>query len=331
MKYEVKITESNLEELSHEGRILLNADNLFADKHKFTHPKTLGATNYNIVNHNGFSIMEWDSLYKRDVQISGNTSSPMFAMHFMLSGNTEYMIESGKTNVIGGKSNLWSLNGGHSGYSKFQKDDYCSSLGIIIRDELLIDLTNRHPQLLGKVYRKHENGETFYWNKYHKETTAEMQYIISQLKQAHLMGNTAELYAESKILELLALQLKDSSCCQNAKCQLHCKTQSDIDKIHQAKQILLSNIDSPPSIKELSMQVGINDKKLKYGFKEVFNQTVYGYLFDHKMTIAKELLLETEKPILEVANECGYDYASHFSTAFKRKYGITPKQYKKII
>ena len=44
-----------------------------------------------------------------------------------------------------------------------------------------------------------------------------------------------------------------------------------------------------------------------------------------------QFLLDTDKTIFEIALDCGYEYASHFTTAFKRKYGLTPKQFKKIL
>ena len=95
-------------------------------------------------------------------------------------------------------------------------------------------------------------------------------------------------------------------------------------KIHEARHILLSDICNPPSIKELSLQVGINEDKLKKGFKEVFGMTVYGTLYHHKMQLAKQYLLDSSLLINEIALLCGYNYVSHFSTAFKRFWGCTP-------
>ena len=131
--------------------------------------------------------------------------------------------------------------------------------------------------------------------------------------------------------ELLALQLQqqeDKKTKQNCLCSLK---KSEINKIHETKNILLSNINTLPSILNLSRNIGINEKKLQIGFKEVFNQTVYGCLFDHKMNLARQLLLDTDKSIFEIALDCDYDYASHFTTAFKRKYRMTPKQFKENI
>ena len=150
------------------------------------------------------------------------------------------------------------------------------------------------------------------------------------MKKAQLMGNCCDIYTESKVLELLVLQLYNFQKGNN-KIEKCCRCTHDFDKIHEAKDILIANSNHPPTILELSKRVGINDNKLKNGFKKVFNQTVYGYLFDYKMNLARQLLLDTDKTIFEIALDCGYEYTSHFTTAFKREYGLTPKPFKKIM
>ncbi len=77
------------------------------------------------------------------------------------------------------------------------------------------------------------------------------------------------------------------------------------------------------------MQVGVNPNVLQAGFKAMFNNTVYGYLFEHKMQLATQLLQDTHKPIAEIGLLCGYDYPSHFSTAFKRRFGVAPLSIRK--
>ena len=61
-------------------------------------------------------------------------------------------------------------------------------------------------------------------------------------------------------------------------------------RIHQAKDILIRQIDNPPSLLSLARQVGINDFKLKQGFRQVFGTTVFGYLHSHRMERAAQLL-----------------------------------------
>jgi AraC-like DNA-binding protein len=68
-------------------------------------------------------------------------------------------------------------------------------------------------------------------------------------------------------------------------------------------------------------------KKLKEGFKEVYGDTVYGYILDQKMEYARQLLDNGQNNVNEVGLKVGYSTASHFISAFKKKYGTTPKKY----
>lgn len=99
---------------------------------------------------------------------------------------------------------------------------------------------------------------------------------------------------------------------------------SSVKKMYKARDILLENIDSLISIKELSKQVAINECYLKKGFKEVFGITIYDFYLQQKMEHAKYLLYEEGLTVTEVAARLGYSSISHFSTAFKRQTGLKP-------
>ena len=70
------------------------------------------------------------------------------------------------------------------------------------------------------------------------------------------------------------------------------------------------------------------ERTLKAGFKEAFRTTVFNYLFDYRMNIAIHYLLDTNKSIGEVAGLVGYEHQAHFCTAFKRKFNVTPSEYR---
>ena len=86
---------------------------------------------------------------------------------------------------------------------------------------------------------------------------------------------------------------------------------------------------NPPSLNDLAKTVGLNIKKLKTDFKEYYGVPVFTFLLNHKMELAKELLQEQQLIVNEISSQIGYSTSSHFIAAFKRKYGITPKQFAK--
>ena len=98
-------------------------------------------------------------------------------------------------------------------------------------------------------------------------------------------------------------------------------------KIKNAKEHLLKNIDAPPRLKELAKLAGLNEYQLKAGFKEIYGNTVFGYLLDHKLDNARVLLDSKKYHVAEVAYQIGYTNPSHFIAAFRKKFGVTPKKY----
>jgi AraC-like DNA-binding protein len=110
----------------------------------------------------------------------------------------------------------------------------------------------------------------------------------------------------------------------------HCPFLSDegnVLKIKKAKEIIIKNMAEPPGLQELADEVGISLKKLKVGFKEIYGDTVFNFLFDYKMEYARNLLDSGSFNVNEVGLQIGYSTSSHFIAAFKKKYGTTPKKY----
>ncbi|MFZ5642647.1 MAG: helix-turn-helix domain-containing protein [Bacillota bacterium] len=64
-------------------------------------------------------------------------------------------------------------------------------------------------------------------------------------------------------------------------------------------------------------------------FKAQMGKTPYEYLLDIKMEKAREMLKQRNHTITEICYECGFNSISHFTTAFKRKVGVTPTYYRK--
>lgn len=152
--------------------------------------------------------------------------------------------------------------------------------------------------------------------------SATMQQLLQQILHCPYAGITQALYLESKALELLALQLES----WQHPCPVQLPT-DEIDRLHQARDLLIRNADNPPLLMELAHQVGLNDRKLKQGFRQLFGNTVFGYLQDYRMGQAKQLLAEDHLSIAAVAILVGYRNPEAFSTAFRRKFSLSPKAY----
>jgi AraC-like DNA-binding protein len=100
-----------------------------------------------------------------------------------------------------------------------------------------------------------------------------------------------------------------------------------VEAIRKCRQILMDRMEDLPTIKEISTEVGLNEYQLKVGFKNIYGKTINTYFQDHRMTYALKLMTEDGLMVQEAAAQVGYSNVSHFITAFKKKFGVTPKQY----
>ena len=150
--------------------------------------------------------------------------------------------------------------------------------------------------------------------------------VLSQILQSKVHDSLKTLYIKGKVYELLSLYFNKSEDPSVEQCPF-LVDQENVRKIRKAKEIVLDRMTDPPSLEELAVEIGLSLKKLKEGFKELYGDTVYAYLIDHKMEEACRMLNSQKYNVNEVGIKLGYSSASHFIAAFKKKYGTTPKKY----
>lgn len=164
--------------------------------------------------------------------------------------------------------------------------------------------------------------------KYYKEgnITPSMAIVLSQMIHYSLHPSIKNLYYKAKGYELLSLYFNKTEDPSAEQCPFLID-EENVLKIRKAKDILLANMAEPPGLQELADQVNLNLKKLKMGFKQIYGDTVYGFLFDYKMEYARKLLDSGSYNVNEVGLKIGYSTGSHFIAAFKKKFATTPKKY----
>ncbi|MES1022316.1 AraC family transcriptional regulator [Gloeocapsa sp. BRSZ] len=160
---------------------------------------------------------------------------------------------------------------------------------------------------------------------YSGRTTIAMQTAIQQILQCPYQSLTKRMYLESKVWELMALLIHDLEYPRNLSYTP--LKPDDIDRIYYAKEILLQQLDNPMSLIELARQVGLNDCTLKRGFRQVFGKTVFGYLHDYRLEQARQLLEQRRLNVSEIARSVGFTNRSYFASAFRKKFGVNPRDY----
>jgi AraC-like DNA-binding protein len=178
---------------------------------------------------------------------------------------------------------------------------------------------------LRESYLKGINPGGFNWSRC-MDIPASIRPIIASIISFRQLCTIKWIFLESKVLELIYLQLEQNQLLKQDDTALSIK-EYDIEKIELAKTLVEQNMQNPCSLIELAHQVGLNDFKLKKGFKALYGKTVFGYLYQLRMEKARRLLLE-DKKVADIAYEVGYKNAQHFAAAFKKYFGLLPRQMK---
>jgi len=151
-----------------------------------------------------------------------------------------------------------------------------------------------------------------------------MKELIFELLDNPYSGELLPFYYENKIRELLFFHL--SSPTFNIPGSL---TLSDIAAVYESDRIIAENLGDHFTINVLARKAGTNAYVLKRGFRQLFGVGVFGRLLQKRMERAKMLLATTDKPIKDVSEEAGYETVAGFITAFRKRFGVTPKDWRK--
>ncbi|MBD2314384.1 helix-turn-helix transcriptional regulator [Desertifilum sp. FACHB-1129] len=165
-----------------------------------------------------------------------------------------------------------------------------------------------------------------------RDISPAMQLPLQKIINCPYQGRVKQLFLESQVLEIIALwieqALTESANSEHPEFRLKSLSPLNLDqieRIHRAKEILMQQFQNPPTLMALAQQVGLNDCTLKRGFRQVFGTTVFGYLHHYRMERARSLLLKQQLSVTAIAHQVGYQNLCAFSTAFRKKFGVSPR------
>lgn len=100
--------------------------------------------------------------------------------------------------------------------------------------------------------------------------------------------------------------------------------------VWEARAYMETHLGEKQTITALSRRFSLSPTSLKTGFRRMYGQPIHRWLMEQRMKRACDLLCSTRMTTGQIALAVGYDGVSQFHTAFKRHYGMTPGQYKKM-
>lgn len=272
------------------------------------------------IHFNGFSFVRQHYTASAGVELHVNCvlENPVMAMGYVRSGNVwnEYELTENDValTIQPHEDDTWLI---------FKKGARVDVFNILLSPEYVRSVCERNPDVLERFVKNLDsdvplNAPTFQGNK-------RLLRSLNVIGDYFMMGNYAERYLESKVLECITEYLYQKEGIEERPLKFDFVLR---DKVHDARQVMLSRYQEPPSLHELAAMVGTNECTLKRAFKEEYGLTVFQCLFDYRMALAAKYLLDSQSPISEIATLLGFDYHSHFCTAFRRKFGMSPTDYR---
>jgi AraC family transcriptional activator of pyochelin receptor len=256
-------------------------------------------------------------------KISASNNTDIVRLHFGLKGNYEFSYKqlNKSFDLIGGHHNVMYSNGFDIEIEN--KTFEIETFGIQFPKELFIDFTQNANDQIKRFSENILLGKSDLLSKNWGTIDYSIKNVISQIINYNYSDELKKMFLLSKSIELLVLSAESYSYSESKK-KVFIKNKSDKEKIIAVRDLINEKLNCPPNLNEIAKTIGLNEYKLKRGFKEVFNNTVFGYLTDQRLNLAMQYLKDTQKTSSEIAYSLGYATPQHFNNAFKKKFGFTP-------
>jgi AraC-like DNA-binding protein len=268
----------------------------------------------------GLSFMLGENLASEDLVMHGDHEAPMIAIQTLLRGSSTLSID-GLDARIGAVGQL-ALYAAPTGRSRVSLRAGITNEGFRIRfsSAKIDELAARYAPIEVLATRAGARDSFLRWRLSSPE--ALRASIVEVMNSAHL-GPLRAMFLEARALGWLATMLATPPPRPSDRLP-----RREVDRMHAARDVLLAHVSSPPTLSGLAAAVGTNEFALKRNFKLVFGQPPYAFLLAHRLEIARQLLADTDQSIKQIAESIGYLHASHFTTAFRGHFGVTPRRYR---
>jgi AraC-like DNA-binding protein len=263
------------------------------------------------------------SRYRKQSTFSASNATDVVRMHFGMKGNYKFSYQqlNKSFDLIGGHHNIMYSNG--FDITVQNKTTEIETFGIQFPKESFVQFTQNADDRLKRFSERVLNGKSALLSEQWGTINTSIADVIQQILHCRYSNELKKLFLLSKTIEILVLTA-ESYDYANSKKENFIKTRTDKEKIIAARDLVNERLDSPLTLSEIAQAIGMNEYKLKRGFKEVFGTTVFGYLTDQRLQLAHMHLLDTEKTSAEIAYNLGYSSPQHFNQAYKNKFGFTP-------
>lgn len=261
------------------------------------------------------------SKFKVLTTFSGSSQADVVRLHFGMKGNYAFTYKQlGQSyDLIGGHHNIM--------YSKDfditvqNKTLVLETFGIQFPVEQFIQYTQNANDSLKRFAEGILAGRNLMLSEQWGAIDSPIQQVLQQIIHCRYNDELKKLFLLSKSIELLVLC---AEAYEHTRQEKFIRSSADKEKLIAVRDLINERVQDPPNLSQIARMVGLNEYKLKRGFKEVFNNTVFGYLSEQRLQLAHRYLTDTRKTAAEISYELGYATPQHFSNAFRKKFGFPP-------
>lgn len=204
---------------------------------------------------------------------------------------------------------------------------------LIVVDKAKIENSLNHLNHLFLNHKSLQIEDKIQFNKAHEccvlEDTEWTHTFFTALRNYSLNPANQQDYSVFKLIELFYLIHTDNAVLRNKTSENNSDSYL-IQTMNHIKEYMEQNLEHRLTIDFLSNKFHISPTTLKANFRELYGQPIHRWLQSQRMKKSAKLLFCTNMTILQVAQAVGYDGVSQFNVIFKRYYGVTPGQYRKM-
>lgn len=272
------------------------------------------------INAGGITIFYNICSILEDLALDFRIAQPVLHTHIALKNENRYDIKGpGAVYLSQGQFNMI-RSSSLEGTVYLDRNNEYKTLDIYCPGELLQELFPHFP-FVNDFINGTNSGEPVLLFKNHRWINSQIIEITDRLLHCPFRDDLRQLYFDYKIKELLLLLFSAEYHGTIARNGLNKRT---VESINEAKYIIETRFGEQIALQKIAREIGINEVKLRYGFKLLFGTGMFDYLLKIRMEKAKIWLQDSDKPIKAIARLTGYSTKQSFFNAFKKYFHETP-------
>ncbi|PZX55515.1 helix-turn-helix protein [Algoriphagus ratkowskyi] len=297
-------------------------------------PDEWGSGIIKAINFNGgLGILIYACTFNCDIEMcfSVNLTHPLKFL-FCLEGSISHFFEQDEQrHSLQKYQNIIVASQGHNGHVlHFKKNTFTEIYSLevdreIFKEKMSCELKKTKPALRS-IFNDQKAKQSFYYNGLYSLVLGE---IFDEMKSQHHEHLIKKIWLESQSYRMLAQQLIQYNDDLEGNSEKKILRKSEADAIKEAVEIMKLELDTINSLNSIAQRVGLSSKKFQNGFRHFYNKSANEYLQYLRLTLAKNLLINTQESLQEIKDKVGFSSQSYFSELFKKMYHTTPSNFRK--